>query len=62
MQLGKTLNIETLAEGIEDRSQLKALQREQCDRGQGFLYARPLDPAAAQAFLKSKPAPSPAAV
>jgi diguanylate cyclase (GGDEF)-like protein/PAS domain S-box-containing protein len=60
VQLGKTLNIETLAEGIEDSSQLKTLQREQCDRGQGFLYARPLDPAAAQAFLESKPAPSPA--
>jgi len=42
VQLGKTLGIGTLAEGIEDESQLTELQREQCDHGQGFLYSRPL--------------------
>jgi diguanylate cyclase (GGDEF)-like protein len=53
VQLGKTLNIETLAEGIEDRDQLRQLQREQCDQGQGFLFARPLDAGAVQEFLAS---------
>jgi diguanylate cyclase (GGDEF)-like protein len=51
VQLGKTLNIETLAEGIEDHAQLRELQREQCDQGQGFLFARPLDATAVTDFL-----------
>jgi diguanylate cyclase (GGDEF)-like protein len=53
VQLGKTLDIETLAEGIEDQDQLNALQREQCDHGQGFLFSRPLDVPAAEAFLEA---------
>ena len=44
--LGKTLKIETLAEGIEDTSQLHHLQREAFDSSQGYLFARPLSPAA----------------
>jgi diguanylate cyclase (GGDEF)-like protein len=51
VQLGKTLDIETLAEGIEDQAQLKTLQREHCDHGQGFLFSRPLDVNAVEAFL-----------
>ena len=42
VQLGKSLGIETLAEGIEESSQLDHLQREACDSGQGYLFARPL--------------------
>jgi diguanylate cyclase (GGDEF)-like protein len=53
VQLGKTLHIETLAEGIEDQVQLRTLQREQCDQGQGFLFSRPLDVAAIETFLQS---------
>jgi diguanylate cyclase (GGDEF)-like protein/PAS domain S-box-containing protein len=51
VQLGKTLEIETLAEGIEEPAQLKALQREQCEQGQGFLFARPLSAEAVKDFL-----------
>jgi EAL domain-containing protein (putative c-di-GMP-specific phosphodiesterase class I) len=51
VQLGKSLSIETLAEGIEHEGQLTALKDEECDSGQGFLYARPLDLMAAEAFL-----------
>ena len=53
VQLGKTLHIETLAEGIEDQAQLKTLQRENCDHGQGFLFSRPLDVAAVETFLEA---------
>jgi diguanylate cyclase (GGDEF)-like protein len=53
VQLGKTLQIETLAEGIEDQIQLETLQREHCDQGQGFLFSRPLDVGAIEAFLRS---------
>ena len=52
VQLGKALSIETIAEGIEQPSELSLLCEEQCDGGQGFLFARPLDPAAAEAFLE----------
>ncbi|MGO9903604.1 MAG: putative bifunctional diguanylate cyclase/phosphodiesterase [Solirubrobacteraceae bacterium] len=44
VQLGKTLGLQTLGEGIEDTSQLHHLQREACDSGQGYLFARPLSP------------------
>jgi predicted signal transduction protein with EAL and GGDEF domain len=43
VQLGKTLGLETVAEGIEEHTQLQHLQTESCDTGQGFLFARPLD-------------------
>jgi len=42
VQLGKTIGLETYAEGVEDTDQLRRLVREQCDRGQGYLFARPV--------------------
>jgi diguanylate cyclase (GGDEF)-like protein len=51
VQLGKTLGLETVAEGIEETFQLEHLRREDCDVGQGFLFARPLDAAAVQEML-----------
>jgi diguanylate cyclase (GGDEF)-like protein len=53
VQLGKALSIETLAEGIEQQGELSKLQAEQCDSGQGFLFARPLDASAAETFLEN---------
>jgi len=54
VQLGKTLGLDTFAEGIEDEAQLAQLQREQCDHGQGFYYSRPLPPdAVEELFLPS---------
>jgi len=53
VQLGKALSIETFAEGIEDRQELSLLQDEDCDKGQGFLFARPLDVDATEAFLQN---------
>jgi diguanylate cyclase (GGDEF)-like protein len=52
VQLGKTLSIETLAEGIEQQQELSLLRDQDCDSGQGFLFARPLDVDATEAFLK----------
>ncbi|HTA15792.1 MAG TPA: EAL domain-containing protein [Solirubrobacteraceae bacterium] len=59
VQLGKTLDIETLAEGIEERSQLETLQREHCDHGQGFLFSRPLDVDAVETFLSADASTTP---
>jgi diguanylate cyclase (GGDEF)-like protein len=53
IQLGKALKLETLAEGIEDAAQLSRLQAEDCDSGQGFLFARPLEPARLERFLET---------
>ncbi len=55
VQLGKTLGLETLGEGIEEQSQLRDLQREHCDSGQGFLFARPLEAEAIDEMLKIHP-------
>jgi diguanylate cyclase (GGDEF)-like protein len=44
IQLGKALNLETLAEGIEESGQLAQLRGEKCDVGQGYLFARPVAP------------------
>jgi diguanylate cyclase (GGDEF)-like protein len=52
VQLGKSLSIETLAEGIEEARELSLLQRESCDIGQGFLFARPLEADACSEFLE----------
>jgi diguanylate cyclase (GGDEF)-like protein len=51
VQLGKALSIETVAEGIEMHQELSLLQGERCDSGQGFLFAKPLELPAADAFL-----------
>jgi EAL domain-containing protein (putative c-di-GMP-specific phosphodiesterase class I) len=51
VQLGKDLGIETLAEGIEEQGQFHRLRGEQCDSGQGFLFARPIDGSLVTSFL-----------
>jgi diguanylate cyclase (GGDEF)-like protein len=51
VQLGKALSLNTFAEGIEQHEELSLLRDESCDSGQGFLFARPLDAAATEAFL-----------
>lgn len=42
-----------MAEGIETPSQLEALLIEECDLGQGFVFARPLEPSAVEQLLAS---------
>jgi EAL domain-containing protein (putative c-di-GMP-specific phosphodiesterase class I) len=38
---------------IEQQHELALLREEDCDSGQGFLIARPLDVAATEEFLRS---------
>jgi EAL domain-containing protein (putative c-di-GMP-specific phosphodiesterase class I) len=61
VRLGKSLNLDTLAEGIEDQDQLRALQRQSCDHGQGYLFAKPLEPAALSEFLAAQKVGAPSA-
>jgi EAL domain-containing protein (putative c-di-GMP-specific phosphodiesterase class I) len=40
--LAKTLNLEVVAEGVENERQAELLRRFDCDAAQGFFFARPL--------------------
>jgi diguanylate cyclase (GGDEF)-like protein/PAS domain S-box-containing protein len=42
IRIGKTLRLETVAEGVEKADQAERLRLLQCDLGQGYLFARPL--------------------
>jgi len=53
VQFGKTLGLETIAEGIEEEGQIDPLLAEQCETGQGFLYGRPLSPTQLDIFLRT---------
>ena len=56
VELGRTLGLVTLAEGIEEQDQIEGLRSENCDHGQGYLFSRPV-PAAAIEELLGRPAP-----
>lgn len=51
VELGRTLNIDVIAEGIERDDQLAALGAMNCLVGQGFLLGRPVESAAFDALL-----------
>jgi predicted signal transduction protein with EAL and GGDEF domain len=51
IQLGRSLGLQTIAEGIETAEQLELLQVMDCDLGQGYLFAGPLDPDSMDALL-----------
>jgi diguanylate cyclase (GGDEF)-like protein/PAS domain S-box-containing protein len=53
VQLGKVLDLETVAEGIESNDQRVLLQAEDVNIGQGYLFARPLEVDAVDQLLKA---------
>jgi diguanylate cyclase (GGDEF)-like protein/PAS domain S-box-containing protein len=52
VDLAQTLQLETVAEGIEEPAQMTELQAVGCRSGQGFYFARPLDPENLERFLR----------
>ncbi len=61
--LARGLHLKTVAEGVETRAQADFLVKHRCDVLQGFLFARPMEPAAfisfaqaAHTYLLSRPA------
>lgn len=44
IDLGKTLQLKIVAEGIEDAAQLELLQGLDCEYGQGYYFSKPMDP------------------
>ncbi len=54
LHLSETLHLQTVAEGIEHPSQLAELQSLGADLGQGFLFAKPVEPSKIAALLAVK--------
>jgi EAL domain-containing protein (putative c-di-GMP-specific phosphodiesterase class I) len=52
IRLASTLEVETIAEGIESETERELLAGMGCDYGQGYLLSVPVDAAAAGAMLK----------
>ncbi len=51
LQLGRTLRLQTVAEGVETRQQAERLRALGCELAQGYHFGRPLEPAAISALL-----------
>ena len=58
VELAEALELTVVAEGIEETEQVAALRRLGCRVGQGFYFARPLPPAALEAFVRENRARS----
>jgi len=56
IRIGKTLRMETVAEGIEHIEQADRLRALKCDIGQGYLFSRPLPSDAIATFLRERSA------
>jgi len=52
VQLGQTLRMEVVAEGLEDADQLQALNDLSCPLGQGYHFAKPLPAGEAEDLLR----------
>ncbi len=54
VELGRSLGVDIVAEGIEDSDALADLQSLDCDLGQGYYFARPVEPEEIEALLRNK--------
>lgn len=54
VMMAKSLGLKVIAEGIETETQLTKLQNLQCLYGQGYLFAKPLDPHSLCSWLSSR--------
>jgi diguanylate cyclase (GGDEF)-like protein len=58
IELGRTMNLDIVAEGIEDAGQVAELVRLNCRMGQGFHFARPMPAEALGRYLDAQRAMS----
>jgi len=56
VRVAQSLGMGTVAEGIETPGQARALARLQCDKGQGYLFAKPLTAEDATRWLSARTA------
>lgn len=52
INIGKSLNLRVVAEGVETRAQLEFLQRNGCGEGQGYYFGRPASAEQASELLQ----------
>ena len=52
IQLGKSLGMQVIAEGVETAEQEAYVIKEGCHEGQGYLYSKPLGARELSAYLK----------
>ena len=52
IRVARTLGMKTVAEGIETEGQAELMRRLDCDCGQGFLFARPLEAPELEAWAR----------
>ena len=57
IRIGKTLRLETVAEGVERVEQADRLRTLNCDIGQGYLFSRPLPTDAITGYSANAPQP-----
>ena len=55
VSLARALNLQVVAEGIEHNAQLERLRAMGCDKGQGYLFGKPLTAAELSTRLTSLP-------
>jgi diguanylate cyclase (GGDEF)-like protein/PAS domain S-box-containing protein len=53
IQMAKSLNLKTIAEGVETERQLALLHLQRCDEAQGYFFARPMPAEAFSRYLTS---------
>jgi diguanylate cyclase (GGDEF)-like protein/PAS domain S-box-containing protein len=53
LALARSFGMDVVAEGIEDADQLEELKTMGCPCGQGFYFARPMDPSAIDALIRT---------
>jgi diguanylate cyclase (GGDEF)-like protein len=51
IDMGRTLGLEVVAEGIEEMEQALTLHDQRCDQGQGYLFSPPVTPEKFRLFL-----------
>ncbi len=56
IQMAKSLNLTTIAEGVEDERQLALLRLQHCDEVQGYHFARPMPADEFENFMAKHPA------
>jgi len=61
VMVASSLGMTTVVEGVETESQAALVRELNCDKGQGYLFSRPLDADALSAWLQTAPEPTQAA-
>jgi EAL domain-containing protein (putative c-di-GMP-specific phosphodiesterase class I) len=53
--MARGLNLDLIAEGVENRTQLRYLQAQGCSEGQGFIFSRAVPATEVKELLRSNP-------